>query len=121
MDDVVAVRLVMDDGSKRYFVTLGRIFDAVEPQRLLRAVAEHAKAYDLQGTVVEVSLCEMLREAADSSEAPYFYEAMLAISRVPIPFGKNHAKWQRRTRKAIRRGQHMHYCGGPARDQTKES
>ena len=115
MDRVVAVRLSMDDGSSRYVITLGRIFDNAQPQRLLKAVAEHATIYDLQGTVADVHLCEMLREAADSSEAPYFYEAMLAISRIQIPFGKKYAKWQRRTRKAMRRGDHMHYCGGPAR------
>ncbi|WP_375504882.1 hypothetical protein [uncultured Jatrophihabitans sp.] len=115
VDHVVAVRLSMDDGSNRYFLALGRIFDAVEPDKLLAAVTDHAKVYDLQGTVASVHLCEMLREAADSSEAPYYFEAAQALGRVSIPFGKRYAKWQRRTRKAMRRGEHIHYCGGPAR------
>ena len=118
MDHVIAVRLRMKDGSNRYFVTLGRIQDAVDGAPVAALVLEHSRRYDLQGTAVSAEVCEMLRQASDSAEAPYFYESLLAVSRQCIPFGDGYRKWRKRMAKEMAEGKHVSYCGGPARIET---
>ena len=114
MDDVIAVRVAMDDGSNRFFVLLGRIQATVDRAPVEGLVMSLCGRYQLYGTPVSAHVCEMLREAADSPEAPYFYEALLTVTRERIPFGPKYAKWSKKMRKEMRKGKHVAYCGGPA-------
>ncbi len=90
MDHVAAVRVELDDGSNRYFLTLGRAFDSAEPRELLQLVVEHAGNCDLQAKVRDAHICETIREAAESLDAPFFYEALLAVGRLSMPSAKRH-------------------------------
>ncbi len=105
----------MADGTKRYFLALGRIQDVVDPAGITALVLERSQVYDLQGRAVGAELCEMLREAADSGEAPYFFEALLSVTRERISFGKHYSRWRKRMRKEMTKGNHIAYCGGPQR------
>lgn len=115
VDHVAAVRVELDDGSNRYFLTLGRAFDSAEPQELLQLVVEHAGNCDLQAKVRHAHICQTIREAAESPDAPFFYEALLAVGRLPMPSGERQEAWRRRARRTVRRGENIYDCGSPSR------
>jgi hypothetical protein len=69
VDDVVAVKVELADGTSRYFLTFGRIQDVVEPGPLCELVLSHAAPYVLGTNVVGASICSRMREAAVSNEA----------------------------------------------------
>lgn len=59
-------------------------------------------------------VCSALREAADSAEAPRFYEGLLAFSRSPIPFGDAYEDWREARARAMESGKEISYCGLPS-------
>jgi hypothetical protein len=81
MEDVVAVEVELEDGARRYFLTWGRIQDAVDPGPLCALVLAVAPRFALGGTPAHARLCETLRQAAGSDAAPYFYECLLRFAR----------------------------------------
>jgi hypothetical protein len=114
MDDLVAVEVRLADGGRRYFVTWGRIQDAVDPEPLCEVVLSAARHVSLRGDPVSARVCETLREAADSAEAPYFWECFFTFCQRPIPFGENYGEWRAAMDEAMRRGKEIAYCGAPA-------
>lgn len=115
MDDVVAVEVELADGGRRYFVTWGRIQATVDPEPLCELVLSHARHVSLRGEPVSARLCDTLREAAESAEAPYFYECFFGLCQRPIPFGERYQEWTAAMDEAMRRGKEIAYCGVPAR------
>ena len=69
MDDVIAVAAELADGSCRYFVTWGRIQDVVDPEPVCKVLEPIARRC-VRGELVRLRVCETLREAAESAEAP---------------------------------------------------
>lgn len=111
MEDVVAVRVALADGSSRYFVTWGRIQDPVDPRFVEDLVLKFASSCSLGASPVEARLCATLREAAESAEAPYFFEALVA-------FAAGHPRepddvWHTERDEAMRDGREIYYCGRP--------
>lgn len=115
MDDVVAVEVRLADGGRRYFVTWGRIQDTVDPESLCDLVLSHARHGCLRGEAVSARLCETLREAAESGEAPYFYECFFRFCQRPIPYGERYEEWRVAKAEAMQRGKEIAYCGTPLR------
>lgn len=70
VDDIVAVEVVLVGGSKRYFLTFGRIQHNVDPAPLTALVLGIANTFPLGGEPVAANVCATIREAADSAEAP---------------------------------------------------
>jgi hypothetical protein len=106
MEDVVAIEVTLADGGRRYYVTWGRIQDAVDPAPVYELVMRMAG-----GQAVCARMCQTLREAAESSEAPYFYEALTHYSVQSIPFGRGYARWRRKRAAAMERGHEIYFCG----------
>jgi hypothetical protein len=88
VENVVAVEVALTDGGKRYFLTWGRIQDVIDPAPLCDVVLRFAASCSLGGMPATARLCHMLRKAADSPQAPYFYECFAAIASRPIPVGE---------------------------------
>lgn len=72
MEDVVAVEVVLEDGSSRYFMTWGRIQDVVDTKPLEQLILKHSSRVSLRGVAKSARVCSTLSEA---QSAPYFFEA----------------------------------------------
>lgn len=113
MDDVIAVAADLVDGSHRYFVTWGRIQDDVDPAPVCE-VLEPFVMRCVRGDLVRLRVCDTLREAAESSEAPYFFEALARYSVAAIPFGDGYQDWRSRMAAEMAAGREIYFCGVPA-------
>jgi len=108
VEDLVAVELRTSEGASCYFITWGRIQDAVDPrplEALIRSVASH---FAIPGVPTEARLCNSLQEARD---APLFYEALFAFAQKPIPFGADHEKWRSQMDELMRSGKEIYFAG----------
>lgn len=108
MEDIVAIRVKLTSGQARYFLTWGRIPEAIDPEPLLTLVRDNLHRFDLGGTPKAVELCPTVQDAA---EAPYFFEHLFAMSQRPIPFGPGYKAWSKRTLTALENGRALHYLG----------
>jgi hypothetical protein len=108
MEDIVAVRVTLTSGRSRYFLTWGRIPEAIDPQPLLAIVRDNLDRFDLGGEPKAVDLCPTLQEA---SGAPYFFEALFQMGQKPIPFGPGYKPWRKRMLLAIQSGSELYYLG----------
>jgi hypothetical protein len=113
MDDVVAVEVRLASGAPRYFVTWGRIQDPVDGGPLRDLVLRFADRFALGGKAMSARVCGTLREAADSPDAPYFYECLLGFIRQPIPVGDDFEPWRSERAEAMSQGMEIAYCGNP--------
>jgi hypothetical protein len=43
VDDVVAIKAKTDEGKTRYWLTWGRLFDAVDPEPMIAVVRPHLR------------------------------------------------------------------------------
>jgi hypothetical protein len=111
VEDVVAVEVELADGGSRFFVTWGRIQDPVDPDPVCGMVLSFAEKCSLGGAAVSARLCGTLKEAAESPDAPYFFECFLAFCRPPIPFGDGYEDWRRERADAMENGREIAYCG----------
>ena len=114
MDDVIAVEVTLDDEERRYFITWGRIQDAVDPGPVAEVVLSHAHQFQLGAKAVSARVCESLREVAESSCAPYFFEALLRYPVTSIPFGSDYETWRQARSAAMSRGEEIFFCGNPS-------
>jgi hypothetical protein len=113
MDDVVAIEVSLADGDVRYFLTWGRVQDTVDPGPVCDLVLRASAAFSLGGKPVTARMCTTLREAAQSPNAPYFYECFLTFCHQPIPYGEGYEAWRTATDLAMRAGKEISYCGRP--------
>jgi hypothetical protein len=114
MDDVIAVEVRLVDGGSRYFLTWGRIQDPVDPQPVCALVLRMSRSCALGGEPVTARLCASLREAADSPQAPYFYECFKQFCPTSRPRGRGYRRWRARTGAQMEHGKQIAYCGRPA-------
>jgi hypothetical protein len=112
MEDIVAVRVDLEDGAHRFFLTWGRIQDIVDPEPLERLIFDHCKSFDLGGIPKKACVCYTLQEAVS---APYFYECFFTMVQQRIPSGKKYTKWLKQMDKKMRVGQELYYLGNPNR------
>ncbi len=113
VEDVIAVEVRLADGGHRFFVTWGRIQHPVDPDPVCAVVMQCATAGMLGGEPVAARLCSTLREAAESDDAPWFYEALVSYSRSSMPFGEGYEAWRERMADEMERGKQIYYCGRP--------
>lgn len=110
MEDIVAVAIELTNGQKRYFLTWGRIQDAVENAPLEAIVLEYASKFDLGGAPSRACVCHTLQEAA---QQPYFYEHFYTMGQKGIPYGRRYLAWKKKIDKLMRRGKELYYLGKP--------
>ena len=109
MDDFVAVCIKLKKGGVCYFLTYGRLFDAVDGSKLADIVLSHSASYALGGEPIKAEVCYSL---SDASKSPYFYEALLNLVRFGPPNKTAKYKtWKRIMTKAIKNGEMIMYCG----------
>ena len=113
VDDVIAVAVRLADGRQRYFLTWGRIQDTVDPGPVCDLVFRFSRSCSLGAAPVSARLCGTLREAADSPDAPYFYESFLAFASRPAPSGEDYAAWKAGVAERMKAGREISYCGQP--------
>jgi hypothetical protein len=111
---VVAIEVTLTDGGKRYFLTWGRIQDPVDPAPVCNLVLRFAASCSLGGTPATARLCATMRDAADSPDAPYFYECFAAISSRRMPLGDDYRIWQAERAAEMQAGHEIWYCGRSA-------
>jgi hypothetical protein len=89
---------------------VGRLFDAVDPERMIAAVRPHLRWSDKQGEIVEITVCPSLQEA---SAQPYFYEGLFWLCQTHIPSGDAYEDWQGTKRNRLADGRELCYLGDP--------
>ncbi|GAA3448698.1 hypothetical protein [Dactylosporangium matsuzakiense] len=92
-------------------MTWGRIQHPVDPGTVCELVLQASPMFALGGDPVSARLCANLREAADSSDAPSFYECFLRFCRRPIPRGDGYEPWRNSIDLTMRAGEEIAYCG----------
>ncbi len=107
----MAVRVFLDTGEARYFLTWGRIYDPVDSSKTAEVVLAFAKNCSLGGGPIASEICYSLQEASNEE---YFYESLfdMAISRGP-KFGINYEKWVEAKRVNMESGRDIWYLGKP--------
>ena len=108
MDDIVALRVVLDKGPNQYFLTWGRLLGAVETKALEELVGSQLSRFALPGPAVSISVCDSLREA---SGARYFYECFFQMCQTRIPFGDGHKNWAAQILEQLKQGREIYYLG----------
>ena len=111
---MIAVAVRLADGRERYFLTGGRIQDTINPGPVCALVLRSSRTCTLGADPVGARLCGTLREAADSPDAPYFYEAYLAFAARQAPSDEDYPAWKARVAEKMEAGQDIWYCGQPA-------
>jgi|SRR6266850_1197486 len=109
MDDIVAIRVSDKKKGNVAFLTWGRVFDSTDPQPLKNAVASAvAKRFGLRD-IVSIEICESLQ---DVTRHKYFFEALIAVSSKPIPYGRRTYKpWAAKMRREIKNGKALYSLG----------
>ena len=108
MEDIVAVAVTTDLGRVCYFLTWGRIQDAVDPGPVEEIVLRVAASHRTPGRPVSAEMCFSLQEA---SSAPYFYEYFLGFCQKRIPFGRSYRRWRRTMDRRMRDGHEIASVG----------
>lgn len=118
MEDIVAVEVTTDSGTRCYFLTWGRIQDPVDPEPLEAIVMEHAHRFATPGAPLSTRVCGTLQDAA---EAPRFFEYFFGFCQERIPFGRwTYQRWRKRTDAEMRAGKHLAFCG-PVKDYSRSA
>lgn len=111
VDELIAVEVQVAGGHSHYFLTGGRIQDAVDDGPVCELVLAVAAHLDPAGARV----CSTLRGAAESPDAPYFYEALFDFAqRGPIPHGDGYENWGQERAAAMEAGREIYHCCAPA-------
>ncbi len=109
VEDVIAVRVTLEDGESLAFMTWGRLFDAVDETEILDAVEKALPTYGIRAWST-IAVCDNLGEVANER---YFYEALLSFAWKAPPSGKRHASWQSKKRKLVKAGRNIYFLGRP--------
>jgi hypothetical protein len=113
VEDLVAVELRTKDGQLCYFLTWGRIQDAVDPAPLSELILSVADRFSVPGAPVSARVCGSLQEARG---APLFFEALFEFAQRPIPFGSDYETWRSETDAKMRAGKEIYFAGPVGRE-----
>jgi hypothetical protein len=108
MEDVVAVRVRLESGIDRYFLTWVRIQARVDPTALEAILLRHSADVSLGGVPVSAHLCGSLQDAAAE---PYFYEGLFHLAQKKIPYGPRYEAWRKKKEQEIANGKELYYLG----------
>lgn len=80
-------RVDLEGGERRYFLTWGRISEAVDEEPLERLLMAAAMRCSAGAKPFSAYLCATLQEAA---QEPYFFESFFKMCQRPIPYGSGY-------------------------------
>jgi hypothetical protein len=116
VEEIVAVEVVLANGSSQYFITWGRIQGPVAYDEVAELVARAAATIYGMRDIADTRVCNSLRQAAAAEDAVHFYEGLAQFASVKIPTGRRrYRRWRARRASAMERGQEIYYCGGGER------
>jgi len=102
MHDLVALCARLDTGANFYFMTWGRVLNAVDSSSLERLVEDYGREMVPPGTeIVSIQVCSSLTEAA---EAPLFYESFFEFCNDGVPYGSEYEAWRSTVEAELRAG-----------------
>jgi hypothetical protein len=107
VEDIVAVEVQLESGARRYFLTWGRIQDAVDPAPLARLVLSHAHRFGPLDGVPKSS--RVLWSLHPALQAPEFFECFFDMCQIHIPTGDEYEAWRKSMDAAMRRGEQIRY------------
>jgi hypothetical protein len=112
VEEIIAVRVRLDTGADRYFLTWGRLgANRPWPGDIERAVLKAAAHFSLGGTPMDAYVCDTLQEASGER---YFYECLFDIQRrMPAESKKKFTAWADKMTTAVLRGEELSYLGRP--------
>ncbi len=113
VDSIIAVRVRLDSGADRYFLTWGDVgANRRWPGDIERAVLKASAAFALGGTPADARVCDTLQAASGER---YFYECLIAMQqKMPNAAKKKFAAWADKVTAAVLRGGELYYLGAPA-------
>ena len=109
---IIAVRVRLDSGVDRYFLTWGDLgSNRPWPGDVERAVLRASAGFALGGTPVDARVCDALQAASGER---YFYECLIAMQRqLPAAATKKFTAWTDKMTAAVLRGEELYYLGLP--------
>ena len=112
VDSIVAVRVRLDSGVDRYFLTWGDLgSNRCWPGDIERAVLRASVCFALGGTPVDARVCDTLQAASGER---YFYEGLVAMQQqMPAAASKKFTAWTDKMTAAVLRGEELYYLGAP--------
>jgi hypothetical protein len=112
VDSIVAVRVRLDSGADRYFLTWGNLgANRCWPGDIERAVLRASVHFALGGTPVDARVCDTLQAASGER---YFYECLIAMQQqMPAAARKKFTAWADKMTAAVLRGGELYYLGAP--------
>jgi hypothetical protein len=108
MEDIVAVAVKLEDSTERFFLTWGRIQDAVDPVPLAQLVLIQSHRFVLGGIPISARVCTSLQEVA---HMPFFYEGFFSFCQRRIPFGSDYQQWRQAMNKRMHQGKELYFLG----------
>lgn len=110
MDAIVAVRAKSRSHGDIFFLTWGRVFDAVDTAGIENLIADYAeRSTDLRGDIEHIEVCRCLGDAAS---APFFFESFFEMSQTRRPErGWRLTLWRRRVARRMASGREIWFLG----------
>ena len=108
MEEWVAVEVRTASGQSGFFVTWGRIQDALDPVPLETLVLQAAANVSMGSPPISARVCPSLSAAA---ALPYFFEGLLGMAGRPIPYGDGYETWKRERALAMAEGREIYFVG----------
>jgi hypothetical protein len=108
MEDIVAVAVKLDDATEHFFLTWGRIQDAVDPTPLAELVLRQSHRFVRGGTPISARVCSSLQEAAHTA---LFYEGFFSFCQTRIPYGPDYQNWRQTMHERMQQGKELYFLG----------
>lgn len=110
MENIVAVAIELENNTRRFFLTWGRIQDIVDPVPLEQLIFRFSTNFGLGGKPTKAHICKSIQEA---SHEPFFYEVFFSMCQKPIPFGEQYTSWRAEMNRRMQLGDEIYFLGNP--------
>jgi hypothetical protein len=112
VDAIIAVRVRLESGADRYFLTWGELgSNRPWPGDIGRAVLASSLQWATGGTPVAARVCDSLQAASGER---YFYECLSRMQQLmPAPASRKFRTWADAMTEAVLRGEQLYFLGIP--------
>jgi hypothetical protein len=114
MDDLIAVRVMENDGGSVAFLTWGRLFDAVDETLILEAVERALPVFGIHD-YTKLIVCDNLGEVAGER---YFYEGLFHFSAEFDHGYVDYQTWRKKKLKRVKAGKDIYFLGRRSREKA---
>jgi hypothetical protein len=108
MDDVIAIRVIEENGGSVAFLTWGRLFDPVDPSEILEAAEKSLSTFGIR-EYTKLKVCDNLGEVAGER---YFYEGLIELaSQLRDARRHGYKSWRKKMAKRVKAGRGLYFLG----------